>query len=49
MLTKLITAQSDAATKSKISKTSKAETRNRVVRRVINTSAAYSVAVYCRT
>ena len=49
MLTKLITAQSDQATKNKISKTSKAETKNRVVRRGINTSAAYSLAVYYRT
>ena len=49
MLTKLTTAQSDQATNNKISKTSTVETRNRVVWRVINTSAVYSVAVYCRT
>jgi len=49
LLTKLITAQSDQATKNKISKTSKAETKNRVVRRVINTSFGYLVVVHSRT
>ena len=49
MLTKLITAQSDQATKNKISNTSKAKTRNRVVRRAIIISAAYLVVVYGRT
>ena len=49
MLTKLITAQSDQATKNKISKTSKTETRNRVVRRVINISFDFLVVVHGRT
>ena len=49
MIIKLITAKSDQATNNRICKTSKAETKNRVDWRVINKSAAYSVAVYCRT
>ena len=49
MVTKLITAQSDQATKNKISNTSGAKTRNRLVWRVIKNSAADLVVVQGRT
>ena len=49
MLTKLIAAQSDQATKNEISNTSRAKTRNRVVWRVIKTSVADLVVVHGRT